>query len=287
MEGSDEEIQSHLKHFGDFVEVSDVDTRAKKIGFLFSPFRYFVKVNEDPREKPDSTDGSQFMSRELAAKARATMGVNHPEPSALLVHYQGFQGILVLGTEHVNTPLQDSSQESTQQFANPQEMSRPVSTLAGIVDYSRQDFQGISVLKKENVSTPSPQDQSHERTGQITNPQETSRPVSNLAYILDYSRPHVNAYLDAKLVMLLAARGVRVEYLKALQTDYYRLLENMCNDSASSDYFLRLTGRTVEGSQTHVDIGTLRREEVKNMVERNGSEIEDPRVRISSSVWCP
>ena len=105
MEGSDEEIQSHLEHSGDFVEVSDVNTRAKKIGFLFSPSRYFVKVNEDPREKPDSTDGSQFMSRELAAKVRATMDVNHPEPSAQLVRYQGFQGILVLGTEDVNTLL--------------------------------------------------------------------------------------------------------------------------------------------------------------------------------------
>ena len=158
MQGSNQEIQTHLKNFGDFVEVSDANTRAKKIGSLFSPFQYFVEVNEDPREMPDSIDGSRFMSREFAAKVRALMDVNYPEPSALLVHYQGFQGILVLRTEHVSTP--------------------PL------------------------------QDQSHESTRLVTIPQEMSRPVSNLACILDYSQPHVNAYLDAKRVMLPAARGV-------------------------------------------------------------------------------
>ena len=80
--------------------------------------------------------------------------------------------------------------------------------------------------------------------------------------------------------MLLAARGVQVEYLRALQTDYYRLLENMCNDSASSDYFLRLNGRTIEGSQTHVDIEALRREEVRKMVKRKRSGTEAALVRI-------
>ena len=229
MEGSDEEIQTHLKNFGDFVELSDVNIRAKKIGLLFSPFHYFVEVNEDPREMPDSIDGSRFMSRELGAKIRALMDVNYPEPSALLVHYQGFQGILVLGTEHVNTPLQDQSHESTQL---------------------------------------------------VTVPKEMSRPVSNLACILDYSRPHVNAYLDVKLVMLLAARRVQVEYLRALQTDYYRLLKDVCNDSASKDYFLRLTGRAIEGSRTYEDIEALRLEEVRNMVERNRSGTEVARVRI-------
>ena len=225
MQGSHQEIQSHLKNFGDFFEMSDVNIRAKNIGMLFSPFQYFVEVKEDPREMLDT----RFMSREFAAKVRAVMDVNYPEPSALLVHYQGFQGILVLGTEHVKTPLQDQSQESTRQ---------------------------------------------------VTIPQAISRPVSNLACILDYSRPHVNAYLDAKFVILLAARGVQLEYLRKLQTNYYRLLENMCNDSASKDYFLRLTGQTIEGSLTHVDIMDLRRKEVRAMVERNRSGSEVARVRI-------
>ena len=226
MQGSNQDIQSHLKNFGDFVEMSDVNIRAKNIGMLFSPFQYFVEVKEDPREMLDT----RFMSREFAAKVRAVMDVNYPEPSALLVHYQGFQGILVLGTEHVKTPsLQDQSQESTRQ---------------------------------------------------VTIPQAISRPVSNLACILDYSRPHVNAYLDAKFVILLAARGVQLEYLRKLQTDYYRLLENMCNGSASKDYFLRLTGRTIEGSLTHGDIVDLRRKEVRAMVERNRSGSEVALVKI-------
>ena len=245
MEGSDEEIQTHLRNFGEFVEVNDVNIRAKKIGVLFTPFQYFVEVNEDPREMLGSICGPGFMSQEFAAKVRALMDVNYPEPSALLVHYQGFQGISVLKTEHVSTPsLQDQSHERT------------------------------------GISTPSLQDQSHERTGQTTTPQEVSRPVSKLACILDYSRPGVNAYLDAKLVMLLAARGVQIKDLRALQTDYYKLLEKMCHDSASKDYFLRLTGRTIEGSQTDGDIRALRREEVRNMLEWNGSRTGVPRVRI-------
>ena len=207
-------------------EVSDVNIRAKEIGLLFSPIHYSVEVNEDPRE----TLNSRFMSRKFAAKVRAVMNVKYPEPSALLVHYQGFQRTLVLRTEHVNTP--------------------------------------------------SLQDQSHESRRQVTNPQEMSCPFSNLTCILNYSRPHVNAYLDAKLVILLAARGVQVEYLRALQTDYYRLLKDMSNDSASKGYFLRLTGRTIEGSRTYEDIAALRREEVRNMVERNRSGTEVRRVRV-------
>ncbi|XP_015768393.1 PREDICTED: probable RNA-dependent RNA polymerase 1 isoform X1 [Acropora digitifera] len=233
MQGSNQEIQSHLKNFGEFVELSDVNIRAKKIGLLFSPFHYCVEVDEDPWERFRfiDSDGPHFMSQEFAAKMKAVMNVNYPEPSVLLIHYQGFQRILL--------------------------------------------------SRKEQVSVNSPQLEFHESTWPVANLQEVSRNyASNLAYILDYSRPRQNAHLDAKLVMLLVARGVQIKDLRALQTDCYRLLENMCNDSASKDYFLRLTGRTIEGSQTHVDIGTLRREEVRNIVERNRSGTEVPRVRI-------
>ena len=230
MQGSNQEIQFHLKNFG---EKSDANIRAKKIGLLFSPFHYCVEVNEDPCERLRfiDLDGPQLMSREFAAKVRAVMNVNYPEPSALLIHYQGFQRILLSRTKQ--------------------------------------------------VSVNSPQIEFDESTWPVANLQEVSRNyASNLAYILDYSRPRQHAHLDAKLFMLLAARGVQVEHLKALQTDYYILLENMCNDSASKEYFLRLTGRTIEGSQTHVDIETIRREEVRSMVERNRSGTEVPRVRV-------
>ncbi|XP_015768382.1 PREDICTED: probable RNA-dependent RNA polymerase 1 [Acropora digitifera] len=230
MQGSNQDIQSHLKSFGDFVEMSDVNIRAKNIGMLFSPFQYFLEVNEDPHGTLLSIDGFQFMSREFSAKVRALMGNNYPEPSALLINYQGFEGILL--------------------------------------------------SKKKEVIVNSSQVEIHESLWQVTNLQKTLRPVSNLAYILEYSRPHVNAYLDTKFVILLAARGVQLEYLRKLQTDYYRLLENMCNGSASKDYFLRLTGRTIEGSLTHVNIVDLRRKEVRAMVERNRSGSEVALVRI-------
>ena len=50
---------------------------------LFSPFQYFVEVNEDPRGTFLSIDGFRFMSREFSAEVRALMGIDYPEPSAL------------------------------------------------------------------------------------------------------------------------------------------------------------------------------------------------------------
>ena len=76
------------------------------------------------------------------------------------------------------------------------------------------------------------------REGQVD---ESVRQTDPTVYILDYSQPNTNAYVDAKLIMLLAARGVRFEDLRTLQKDYYRLLEDvMHDDEASIDYFLQL-----------------------------------------------
>ena len=61
-----------------------------------------------------------------------------------------------------------------------------------------------------------------------------------LADVVDYSRPYVNGYLDARMVMLLADRGVCAQNLHDLQTGYHELLEGMCKESA--EYFLRFKG---------------------------------------------
>ncbi|XP_068679964.1 uncharacterized protein [Montipora foliosa] len=222
MHGTEDEIQNHLKTFGNFVEDSNVSVRAKKIGLLFSPFLEQVELTKGQRDEVSNVKefGYGFMSRGLASKIWEMdffQGLNHPKPSALLVHYQGSQGMLVVKEADINDhhPWQDQVDESVRQ---------------------------------------------------------TDRTV----YILDYSQPNTNAYLDAKLIMLLAARGVQVENLRTLQKDYYNLLEDMMrNDEGSIDYFLQLTGRTSEE-----EVATLLQSEVSYMVERESSGGEVPHVRI-------
>ncbi|XP_068679966.1 uncharacterized protein [Montipora foliosa] len=227
MHGTKEEIQNHLKTFGDFVEDSNVSVRAKKIGLLFSPFIQQVELTKEQCDEVSKVKkfGYGFMSRRLLSKIREEgfEGLNDPEPSALLVHYQGSQGMLVLkeGDTNNHHPMRDHSDESMRQ---------------------------------------------------------PTIPDSHFVYILDYSQPNENAYLDAKLIMLLVARGVRVEDLRTRQTDYYSLLEDMMrNDKASIDYFLQLTGRTSEEEE----VATLLQKEVSHMrVEQETTGGEVPHVKI-------
>ncbi|KAJ7387484.1 hypothetical protein OS493_000814 [Desmophyllum pertusum] len=60
--------------------------------------------------------------------------------------------------------------------------------------------------------------------------------------VVDHSRPYVNGYLDTRMIMLLADAGVSTEHLEELQSGYHELLENMCKNTASDEYFLRLRG---------------------------------------------
>ncbi|XP_068679969.1 uncharacterized protein [Montipora foliosa] len=228
MHGTEDEIQKHLQTFGNFVEESNVSVRSKKIGLLFSPFVQQVQLTKEQCDEVSKVKkfGYGFMSRGLASKIRGEgfKGLNYPEPSVLLVYYQGSQGILVLkeGDTNNHHPTRDQSDESKRQ---------------------------------------------------------PTIPDSHFVYILDYSQPNTNAYLDAKLIMLLAARGVQVEDLRTLQKHYYSLLEHMVrDDKASIDYFLQLTGRTTEEEE---EVATLLRKEVSYMqVEQEPSGGEVPKVRI-------
>ena len=225
MNESEDEIQKHLKRFGDIVEESNASVRAKKIGLSFSPFLQQVELTKEQCDEISKVkkSGYGFMSRGLASKiwkAGFLQGLNYPEPSALLVHYQGSQGMLILKEEDDSDlwPWQDLFDEPMRQ----------------------PDIPGGEV------------------------------------YILDYSQPNTNAYLDAKLIILLAARGVQAENLRILQKAYYSLLEDMMrNDEASIDYFMQLTGRTTEE-----EVATLLRSEVSYVVEQESSGSEVPHVRI-------
>ena len=90
MHGTEDEVQNYLKTIGD----SNVSVRAKKIGLLFSPFLQQVEITKEQCNEVSNVKkfGYGFMSRGLASKiweAGLLQGLNNPEPSALLVHYQG------------------------------------------------------------------------------------------------------------------------------------------------------------------------------------------------------
>ena len=64
----------------------------------------------------------------------------------------------------------------------------------------------------------------------------------SFAGVVDYSRPFVNGYLDTRMVMLLADRGVSAQTLHDLQTGYHGLVEDMSRKTTEAEYFLRLKG---------------------------------------------
>ena len=247
MHGTEDEIQNHLKTFGDFVEDSNVSVRAKKIGLLFEPFLQQMEITKEYRDEVSKvkTSGCGIMSRGLAPKIWKTglTGLIYPEPSALLVHYQGSQGMLVLKEEDSknDNPCQDQDRDRDKDRNQDQDRGQ---------DRDQGQYRD--------------QDQDQDRGFKFV-------------YILDYSQPNTNAYLDAKLIMLLAARGVQVENLKTLQKAYYSLLEDMMRkDKASIDYFLQLTGQTTEE-----EVATLLRKEVSYLrVEQEPPGGEVPHVRI-------
>jgi len=80
----------------------------------------------------------------------------------------------------------------------------------------------------------------HDSMQKFFTPTENMPDGFSFADVVDFSRPYVNGYLDARMVMLLADRGVSAQTLNVLQAGYHELLEGMCKETA--EYFLRLKG---------------------------------------------
>ena len=255
MNASEKEISDHLAKFCDFVEIEDQGLRAKKIGLLFSSFQQSLELKEgDFKVNPDVikgsytfTNGCGFMSRQFVSKVgRQLAGVKYPEPSAVFVRYQGFEGMLVFKQEHTNDPVFEADCSNELVFGE-ENTNDPV--FGGECENNPTLVQFHDSMQKFAISD-----------------QSMSQSLSFLC-IVDHSRPHTIGYLDAKLVMLLAARGVNVEYLKNLQTKYYSLLEKMCHRSVYADYFLRLKGRPSPGEHRNEDLKAQRRDEIKEMID--------------------
>ena len=248
MNASQDRIRYHLEKFGDFDIIEDPSLRAKKIGFFFSPFQQLVELGEGNYtvhkdikrgifERHTFTDGCGFMSQQFVSKiANQLAEVNYPEPSVVLVRYQGFEGMLVLkkeGTKLAKGPA--SRDESTNAFESQE-----------AVRNDPYQVQFHKSMKKSDI------------------PDQTMRQSLSFMCIVDHSKPSIITYLDEKLIMLLVARGVSVAYLKNLQERYYRQLKRMCDDSSSADYFLRLTGRS---NRTNEDLPAIRQDEIKKMID--------------------
>lgn len=244
MNASRHRIRKHLEKFGDFEEIKDPRLRAKKIGLFFSSFQQSVELGEGTYtvlkdikrgifERHTFTDGCGFMSQQFVSKiANQLSEVNYPEPSAVLVRFQGFEGMLVLKEKLTNGPA-----------------LRDVCTNTyGFREGGRNDYQV----------------QFHESMKKFAIPDQAMRQSLSFICIVNHSKPNIIAYLDEKLIMLLVARGVSVTYLKSLQERYYSQLKRMCHDSSTAEYFLRLTGRSNLMSE---DLPALRRDEIKEMID--------------------
>ena len=232
---SEEEIQDLLARFHNFVKITDVRKRAKRISLLFVGFDHMLNLaEEDCNVEPDVkgecfktkprafTNSCGFMSSGFTTKARRQLHLSYPEPSAVQVNYQGFQGTLVLKDVPTNVP----------------QVQLPMS------------------MQKFNI------------------PKKEVRQHIPFIGILDYCKPHINGYLDMRLIIFLQSRGVSINYLQTLQKNYLDLLKKIPDDPASADFFLRLTGRDADNNRsgierpTREDLMAIKRKEMEKMIER-------------------
>ena len=97
--------------------------------------------------------------------------------------------------------------------------------------------EGTLVLKEdlEDVKV-----QFHHSMQKFSTRDENMPIYSNFIGVTNYSRPYENGYLDSRMIMLLADRGVPAENLMELQMGYHELLEDMRSETA--ELFLRLKG---------------------------------------------
>ena len=236
MNASEDEIHDLLARFHNFVKITNVRKRAKSIGLLFVGFDHILDLAiEDFKVEPGVksgcfgrkprtfTNSCGFMSPGFTTEVRRQLGLSYPEPSAVHVNYQGFQGTLVLKDVPTKLP-QVQLRKSMQKFDIPNKEMRQQIPFIGI---------------------------------------------------LDYSKPHINGYLDTRLIMLLESRGVSTNYLQALQKGYLDLLNKLPDDPASVQYFLRLIGRDAENIRSGIDgptrdvLMTIKRNEIEEMINRS------------------
>ena len=147
-------IHDLLSNFGDFYQITDPRLRARRCGLLFATFDNLLELSrDDVVVEPDVkshfgrdifTSGCGFMYPQFHAKLQSQLkGIRYPEPSAILVRYQGFEGTLVLkdGPPNVSHDHQVQLHESMQKF-DIQEAIKNAITFMCVVDHSRPHENG-------------------------------------------------------------------------------------------------------------------------------------------------
>ena len=152
MHMSESGIHDLLSKFGDFYQITDPRLRARSCGLLFATFDNLLELSrDDVVVEPDVksrfgrdifTSGCGFMYPQFHAKLRSQLkGTRYPEPSAILVRYQGFEGVLVLKDAPPNVSHQVQLHESMQKF-DIQEAIKNAITFMCVVDHSRPHENG-------------------------------------------------------------------------------------------------------------------------------------------------
>ena len=152
MDISERELHDHLLKFGaDFYQIEDPLLRTRRFSLLFATFDNLLQIRKDDViVKPDLksrfkrhifTSGCGFMYPQFHSKLRSHLQARYPEPSAALVRYQGFEGMLVLKEVHTNVSHQVQFHESMEKFVIPEAMRDAISFIC-IVDYSKPHENG-------------------------------------------------------------------------------------------------------------------------------------------------
>ena len=91
----------------------------------------------------------------------------------------------------------------------------------------------------------------------------------NTLGIVDYSKPYTMGYLDSLTVMLLEDRGVKPNYMKKLQEQYYEKLDNITTDNNVARYFLCYTGNIHLHTLLHTPDRAQEAREKINRIQQN------------------
>ena len=152
-------------------------------------------------------------------------------------------------------------------------------------------IEGMLVLKEDLTDV---KVQFHTSMQKFVTPDENMPEDLSFADAVDYSRPYVNGYLDTRMVMLLADRGVSFQNLHDLQKGYHELLEGMCKETA--EYFLCFKGefrllQDIEDkgidSTTLKRLKGLRKQELDEMKNVAHTRILVPKSRLVFAVCDP
>ena len=94
--------------------------------------------------------------------------------------------------------------------------------------------------------------------------------------IVDYSKSYTMGYLDSLTVMLLEDRGVKPDYMKKLQDQYYEQLDNITTNDNVAKYFLCYTGKIHLHTLLHTpDRAQEAREEIKRIQQNEIRKLKE------------